>query len=90
MKFRKISRAERKRLALLFLAGVVWDGVITMDVVFTSHLMIGWAMVTTFAITVISATAYQTIIGEQGGKILRVLSLALGSAIGAGAVLMMF
>jgi hypothetical protein len=47
-------------------------------------------MVTTFAITIISATAYQTIIGEQGGKILRVLSLALGSAIGAGAVLMMF
>lgn len=90
MKSRRNRRAERKRLALLFLAGFVWDAVITLDVLFTSQIVIPGAMVTTFAITIISATAYQTIIGDQGGKVPRILSLAAGSAVGAGLILWLF
>ena len=90
MKKPRIKKSEQKKLLFLFLMGILWDGIITLDVVFTARLMIPWAMVTTFAITVISATAYGAVIGDQGGKILRVLTLASGSAVGAGLVLMMF
>jgi hypothetical protein len=69
---------------ILFSYGLIWDGLLTVDVIVTATYRVAWAMTTTAIITLISFTAYDKVIGRAGVDWKRLAILATGSAVGAG------
>lgn len=92
---RRIRRSRKKPTdwkdcLILFGAGAVWDAILTADVVVTAQLKIPWAMATTAAITIISFSVYDRVIGRAGVDKRRLAILAAGSAFGAGITTWLF
>ncbi len=71
----------------LFLAGALWDAIITVDVYATVKGEPILAGMTTFALTVLSCTVYNEVFVVDGWQVGRVVALALGSACGTAGVI---
>ena len=70
-----------KDLIKFFLVGMLWDGIIALDIVFTSSKSAVGAALTTLVLTILSFKVYSKIV--DGGLNWGLLwALALGSAIG--------
>ena len=72
---------------LLFIAGALWDSIITIDVYATVKGRPYVAALTTFALTVLSCTVYSEVFVVEGWQSGRVFALALGSACGTAGVI---
>jgi hypothetical protein len=75
-------------LLLIFCAGVIWDALVTVDVMATIAKRPMVVAVTTFALTFLSCTVYNQVFVIEGWQLDRVLALAFGSSVGTAAVIL--
>ena len=71
----------------IFVAGVFWDALVTVDVLATIAGRPSVAFLTTFILTILSCTIYNEVFVVDGWQPARVLALALGSSTGASLAL---
>ena len=72
-----------KKLALYFVVGFLWDGIVTLDVVCVAKGWVAFTGVTTWVLTYLSFTMYDRLVSREGMDRLGVQALAIGSSLGA-------
>lgn len=77
----RAARVVRERISLFFV-GLIWDAIVTLDIIVTSQHLAWAAAVTTAVLTLVSFTVYPRIVKSDGLKWGNLLTLTVGSAIG--------
>lgn len=74
-----------KRMPLIgwFLVGLLWDGILTFDLLFTANELVLAAGFTTFTLNVLSFTVYSRIISRTDNRLSTILAISSGAAVGA-------
>ena len=74
-------------LAIYFLAGLVQDVIFTLNIRFVTKEKIGWAVITSFAVTMVSMTALYTILTNLDSQRSLPAIVAYASGISCGTFL---
>lgn len=81
-----MTRSDVRDYGTVFMAGALFDAILSLDVVWTSHFNVGGVIATTITTTFLSYLAFDRIMDHGSANWYKVTALALGSATGAAIV----
>lgn len=78
------KRSNARDYVVIFCAGLAWDAILSVDTIFTANFSAWGAALTTAAVTLLSYYMYDRIVENMRVNWWKVVTLASGSAVGAG------